>query len=133
MRALLDPRLRVNLAERYTSRCTIAQITFTTSASGQKVRSGNSPIAGLINIPCLLGPLVQERPTDTDMQNVEVVERRQSRQCKLSGSFPQLNSLDLVGGIEAVVDGDTYPVKGIDGDSAKYSNRLLLEVRKPYG
>lgn len=127
MRSLIDPRLRSHLLNHYTSRCTLATVTYSTTTSGQKVRSGNSPISGLVHIPCQLGPIIEIRPTDNQLRSDPITEVQKQRQCKLLGYFP----MAVPYAMEAIVDGEVFRIDGVEADSVKFSTRLRLEVVKP--
>lgn len=103
------------------------QVTYTTTPSHQKIRSGSYPLPGLANIPCLLGPIIEERPTDGEVRTSATLEHTQRRHLKMNGSYPQIQERDM----EAVVDGVTFPIRGVESDSKNFSTRLRLEVVRP--
>jgi hypothetical protein len=127
MRSILDPRLMGALVNVWPSRCTIQEIATSDSDSGQPVPTGASDVSGHINLPCRLGPLVEIRPTDNASLSYGASGRFTRRQLKLAGYFPSINPDTM----QAVVDGVTYPIRGIESDSQNFSTRLLLDLVTP--
>jgi len=124
MRSLIDPRMRTRLRGYWPSICTVQLEKFVQEESGQQKQTGGSDIDGLTKIPCRIGPLIEVRPTDDEIRAGGVVEEYRRRQCKLDGFFPNIQP----SGMQAVVDGVVYPIRGVEHDSEKFSTRLKLEV-----
>ena len=126
---LLDPRLRTALPVLWPSRCTIQTITTTTSASNQLVPSGAVDLAGHTEIECRVSPIVRERPTDDLQRGYAVQEYHLRRHANLNGYFPTITEV----GMQAVIDGVVYPIRGVDTDGNHFITRLKLEVVTPHG
>jgi hypothetical protein len=127
MRPLIDPRLRWDIPEIWPSKCTIQQITFTQTASNQDIQSGVTDVTGMKNIPCLMAPLIELRPTDDESRIAQIEDRNQRRQIKLNGYFPTIVSRTM----QAVVDGKIWPIRGVEHDSLHFSTRLKVEIVTP--
>src|SRR5438105_4097479 len=127
MRQLLDPRLGATVSDGFPSRCTIQSIPKTAAASGQPVLGVPVDVDGMTKISCRIGPLILIRPTDNENRTNRIQESYLARQLKLDGYFPAI----LVRDMQAVVDGITYPIRGVEHDGNQFSTRLRLEVIKP--
>lgn len=127
MRPLLDNRLKAQIQDHFPSRCTIVAQQYTVTAANQKIPSGEAPVEGLSNIYCRLGPLIEIRPTDSEIRRSDMSTLRTARQCKLLGHFPEI----LATVHKAVVDGVSFPIVGVEADGNQLSTRLRLEVVIP--
>lgn len=129
--SLMDPRLRRAIPMAWPSLCSIQTILTTTSASYQETPSGGSDIVGLQEIPCRLEPLTQGRGSiSDDLQRGGVVQEYHiKRHLDLNGYFPQIVA---DGSMQAVVNGETFPIRGVDSDGQRYITRLRLEVVNPH-
>ncbi len=127
MPRLLHPRLQASLREHFTSRCTIASKVYTVSESRQRVRTGNAPIAGMVDIPSSQAALILIRPTDKEDRTQKILSTDTQRQVKLLGFYPQIVAEQM----EAIVDGVTFQIVGVEADSLSFSTRLKLEIIKP--
>jgi len=127
MRPLIDNRMRATLDGMYPSRCTVATQTFTTNKANQKVPSGETAVAGLVNISCRIGPLIELRPTDKERRSSDANILVTARQCKLNGYFSTIKANAMV----AQVDGVSYPIVGVEHDGNLHSTRLRLEIITP--
>lgn len=127
MRALIDSRLRHAIPDHWDSRCTIQMVTYTTTAANQRVPSGATDVAGMVNVPCRLAAIIFSRPTDNEIRDQKIQEKLSHRHLKLNGWFPSITPRRM----QAVVDGVVYPIVGVEGDSQQFSTRLRLEVVKP--
>lgn len=128
VRQLIDNRLRANIQDTFPSRCTISTPNTTTSSANQEVPDGTySAVAGLSNIYCRIGPLIEIRPTDSEVRTSKAVILRRIRQCVLLGDYPTITP-DVH---FAIVDGLAYPIVGIDGDGSSLATRLRLEIVSP--
>jgi|SRR3990167_364679 len=127
MRQLFDNRLRASIQDAFPSRCTIVAQDYTVNAANQKVQSGETAVAGLTDIYCRIGPLIEIRPTDSESRKSDISSLRTARQCKLLGHFPQIQANVH----RAVVDGVSYPIVGIEADGSQISTRMRLEVIIP--
>jgi hypothetical protein len=123
---MIDPRMHQQVQEHFPSRVTIQQITYTRSGANQKIPSGATDIAGLVGLPCRLGPIILLRPTDNEMRTQSVTSGIENRQCKINGYYPQITNKEM----QAVVDGVTFPIRGVESDSNNFSTRMRLEIIK---
>lgn len=127
VRQLVDVRLGRDIPNHWPSLCTIQTVNFTASASNQPVPTSATSIAAKTNIPCRLSALIDIRPSDDEIRTTEVQEKKVERTCKLSGYYSDIE----VRTQQAVVDGVTYQIRGVEHDSQQFSTRLRLEVIKP--
>src|SRR5262245_4160848 len=127
-RSLIDPRLRHSIPDHWSSLCTIQEIKYVENAAGQKVPDGSlSDVPELKNIPCRLGPIREENPTDDERRGVNITGGIQRRNLKLNGYFPEIRPTVMW----AKVDGVTYSIVGVDSDSQMFSSRLRVEIVEP--
>ena len=127
-RTILDPRLMSTLRDSsFPSRATFRTVTFTTNAANQPVPNGGTPIPAMTGIPCRIGPLIELRPSDTEVRTAQIQEKQEHRQLKLSGYFPQIQTRVM----DAVVDGVPYRIVGNEADSQLFCSRLRLEAITP--
>lgn len=126
MRSLVNPKLRAKLPEHWLSSCTIQSVTVTLSESGQKVPYAASNVAGLVNIQCRMAPIIDARPTDEEIRTTGLRLEHSKRILKLNGYFPQIVNRAM----QAVVDGVTFEIRGVEADSQSFSTRLRLESIK---
>lgn len=122
-RQLVDPRLRASTQAFWPSVCSIQTVVNTVSDSNQPIRTGQTPVPSLQRIPCRLGPLSETSVADKEVRDPSVTSFVKRRDLKLDGYYPE-----IAPGMEAVVDGVTYPIVGMDSDSQFQFTRLLLEV-----
>ena len=128
MRQLIDNRLRAHIHDAFPSRCTISTPNTTTNSANQEIPDGTySAVAGLSSIYCRIGPLIEIRPTDSEVRTSKAVVLRRIRQCVLLGNFPTITPDTHF----AIVDGLAYPIVGIDGDGSRLATRLRLEIVNP--
>lgn len=111
----------------YPSRCTIQLVSSGDTPSGQQVSSGGLPIAGHLHIPCALGAFSKDTTTDSEKRGPMILEEFSRRICKLNGYYPSIVERQM----QAVVDGVTYSIRGVESDSQHVSTRLYLEVITP--
>lgn len=128
-REITDPRLRIALHRLWPSTCTIQLILTTTSTANQAVPSGASTVSGMDEIPCRIAPIVRERPTDDLAVRTVVDEYHVRRHVLLNGYFPTIK----VDEMQAVIDGVTYPIRGVDFDGNRFTTRLKVEIVRPNG
>lgn len=129
--ALFDPRLRTATEILWPSLCTIQTVTYTLSADNQRVPSGATNVTGIVDIPARSGPAVRERPTD-DLNRFSgqvVSEYHLRRHVDLNGYFPQI----LPEVMQAVIDGVTYPIRGVEHDGQHWITRIKVEITTPHG
>lgn len=129
MRPLIDPRLRPTVDESYPSRCTIQRVTYTTTAANQRIATGATVVPGMSHLPCRLAPIIFVRPTSDEIRDSKILESYDRTQLKINRYLPAITSRDMV----AVVDGVTWPIRGVEADSSSFSTRLKLEKVKPNG
>jgi len=127
MSRLIDPRLRTSLPDFWPSRCSIKTVTTTASASGQKVRTGTTDVAGMTSIQCRMSVTTTERPNDQVTTEARIRGSVARRNLKLSGYFPTIQPDVMV----AVVDGVEYAIYSNEPDSEHFSTRLGVDIIKP--
>jgi hypothetical protein len=127
MGCLFDSRLLSQLDRHYESSCTIQSVIFTSDNANQDVISSTPDVAGMTLIPCRIGPLIEIRPTDDELRSSDIRARRVERQCKLLGYYPGIIPREM----QAVVDGVTYPIRGVEHDGSRMTTRLRLEILTP--
>jgi Glu-tRNA(Gln) amidotransferase subunit E-like FAD-binding protein len=127
MRSLIHPYLRHAIPQMWPSRCTIQLVTSVADVSGQIMQTGASNVRGMVNIPCRLGPIIEIRPSDNEVRTQDVQESYVRRQLKLNAYLPQIRERVH----QAVVDGEVYPIMGVESDSEKFSTRLKVERVSP--
>jgi hypothetical protein len=127
MRATFDNRLLASLRDHFPSRCTIVTQDYTPSAANEQVPSGETAVAGLVDISCRLGPLIEIRPTDSENRGADVSVIRIARQCKLLGHYSEIQPNVH----KAVVDGISYPIVGVESDGSQLTTRMRLEIIQP--
>lgn len=129
MRALLDPRLRGSIPDHWPSVCTILAVTYTTNDDNQTIPSGVVAVEGLVDIPCRIGPIIKERPTDDEIRTQDIYSDFTRRYLKLNKYCPEI--MERIQ--QAVVDDVTYEIRGVEHDSERFSTRLRLEIIEPNG
>lgn len=122
MRALLDPRLRTAIPEFWPSRVDIRLKTYTTSATNQKIQTGSTSVFNTL-LECRLSPIILDRPTDTDTRTIKVTDLTERRHLKINGYYPTIEAEDM----QAVVDGKTWEIRGVESDGSHFSTRLRME------
>lgn len=129
MRPLIDPRLRHGIADHWPSLCTIQEVKVIEESSGQMVEEDGPILVLHVDVPCRLGPLIEGTPTDNERRGVMITSQHARRVLKLNGYYPDI----VPGKMEAVIGGNTYPIRGVDSDSEMHYTRLRLEVILPHG
>lgn len=124
---MLSYAFRSALRVHYPSRCTIQLMSQSDSPSGQLVTGSGIDVSGHIRIPCALGAWAKDTPTDNERREARVTEEFSRRICKLSGYYPAIVPQQM----RAIVDGETYAIRGIEPDSQHISTRLYLEIVRP--
>lgn len=124
---LLSPAFSQALRVHYPSRCSIQLVASGDTPSGQLATSGGELVAGHVHIPCALGAFDNARPSDNERRDARVLEEFTRRACKLHGYYPAIVPRQM----RAIVDGETYTIRGIEHDSQHVSTRLSLEVIDP--
>ncbi len=127
MRQLIDPRLRSAIPDHWPDKCTIVQVLYRTTESNQQIPRGFVPVAGMVDIPCRIGPIIEVRPSDDEIRVTNVIEQYRRRQLKLNKYLPQIVPREM----QALVDGVYYPIRGLEHDGSKFTTRLKLEVITP--
>lgn len=127
MRSPIDSRLTARLAYKFDDQVSIQAKKYTISASNQKTVSGFTPIDGLDSLPCLIGPIIESRPTDEEIRTGHIKELVRRRHVLMSGYFPQILRESMV----AITSEATYEIRGVEADSQTMLTRLRLEEIKP--
>lgn len=120
-RPLIDQRLYAKTMTHWPSLCDIQSISEVRSDSNQLIASNPVAVANMTQIPCSLAPL-SITPTDNEVRSGEISSGKVGRILKLNGFFPGITNT-----MQAVVDGVTYQIVGIEADSHSWSTRLKVE------
>lgn len=121
---LIDPRMLPHIQTHWPSRCTIQAITYGVSQSNQRIPTGTSDI--LVDVPCSMAPLSEANPTDDERRSPNIQGSFDRRVVKLSGYFPQIKEQNT-----AIVDGETWQIRGVEHDSQHLTTRLKVEIIRP--
>ncbi len=82
-------------------------------------------IAGLQNISCMNAPESNLRITADETKTTEQIDAENSNHVLLSGYYPILEQNTQ---FQAVVDGVTYQIMGVESDSQRQMTRLKLMI-----
>jgi hypothetical protein len=112
----------------FVSLCTVQQPDGVFGASGAP--SGNHlPVSGLVNIICQLSPPTDSTIRATEVKSLEEILREGFRHLLLNGYYPQMTPDNQIPqGWQAVVDGVTYEILGVEHDSQQQMTRLQVRL-----
>lgn len=124
----MDSRLRGHIPQHWPTSCTILIPLVLPSESNQPELTGAySEVDGMVDIPCIFGPVSGIRVTDLEERNSNIQSTVEKRTCKLNGYFPTIQ----VRGNVARVNGEIWQIRGVEHDYLKFSTRLSLEQVSP--
>ncbi len=109
----------------FSSLCTIQQPSGVFTQSGQP-DGVYVAVSGLVNIPCTNPPTSNIRITANEKRTIAEIKSDNSNHVLLDDYFPQIDALQR-NGAQAVVDGITYTILGVESDSQEKMTRLNVE------
>lgn len=110
----------------FVSLCTIQAHGGVFSDSGQAVPP-YVPVTGLIDIPCMAAPTSEVRITADQKRTTEEIKDDDSSHVLLDDYYPTIET-HWRAGAQAVLDGVTNTILGVEFDSQSRMTRLKLEV-----
>lgn len=117
---LTDTLRAVEASGLFTSLCSLFEPSQAVDGLGQVDLSNYTPIAGLVNIPCMRAPLsTGERLTATERKTQTEIAEEQGFHVLLDGYYPTILQRYL-----ALIDGDPFDVVGVEWDSQHVMTRM---------